>query len=575
MDIAKLDECIRFSKQRLEKTCNERREAVRQFVGTHYGDNGADNVIPTNLLELATTIYLRLLAANAPKCIVSTDDFNLKSFAADMEIVLNQIPGEIRLASTIRKAVMEAMFSMGIVKVGITGTNDRPNIGDEPFVSLVQMDDYFVDMSARSWDEIQYEGNEYWMTVDDVKSAYGVELARDEYHGDSTDGVEQARSITNNDTGGELSDRVLLRDVYLPRTNEMVTYAVATKQIIRTVPWDGPEGTPYIKLMFSEVPGNLLPLPPVAVWRDLHDLGNQIFRKLAKQGVSRKTVATFQGGSDEEIARFARAKDGDAIRYNGSAPNEISVGGVDNGNLAFYIQIRDLFNIFAGNLDSLGGLSKQTDTAAQDKLINEAASARIQAMGDRTIDFAKDIFKRLAWYTWTDPIRERKFVKFASKRFNIGISKKWTPETRDGDFLDYNFDIAVFSMQDDSPSTRVQKLLTTFERFIFPMLQQFQEQGAYIDLKGLTDYIGRNSNIPELSQFIQFADRPDAPRELGQNPNPEYVSTKAPVTRRVYERVNRPGASRQGRDAVMMQTLLGGNPQPAEMASVAMGRSMA
>jgi hypothetical protein len=87
---------------------------------------------------MAVSIYLRLLAARAPKCIVGTDNSALRPFAADMEIVLNQLPKEIDLRSTLRRAVVEAMFSMGVVKVGIGGTNDNRNIGDEPFVSVVQ-----------------------------------------------------------------------------------------------------------------------------------------------------------------------------------------------------------------------------------------------------------------------------------------------------------------------------------------------------------------------------------------------------------------------------------------------------
>ena len=121
-----------------------------------------------------------------------------------MEIVLNQIPDEIKLSDTLRRAVLEAIFGMGIVKVGIAGIDPRPNFGDEPFVSLVTLDDYFVDMSARSWDEIQYEGNEYWMTVREVKDAYGIDVAPDEYTGTSKQGEKQGRVQTNDDANAQL-----------------------------------------------------------------------------------------------------------------------------------------------------------------------------------------------------------------------------------------------------------------------------------------------------------------------------------------------------------------------------------
>lgn len=568
LELAKLHDSIDNSKQKMGRLCEERVSAVEQFVGTHYAENGAKDAVPVNLLELATTIYLRLLAARAPHCLVTTETRSLKPFAADMEIVLNQIPDEIKLSDTLRRAVLEAIFGMGIVKVGIAGIDPRPNFGDEPFVSLVTLDDYFVDMSARSWDEIQYEGNEYWMTVREVKDAYGIDVAPDEYTGTSKQGEKQANGITNYDASAQYEERVLLRDVYITHENRMVTYAPESMLILNDVSWDGPEGTPYIKLWFSDVPSNLLPLPPVAVWRDLHDFSNTLFRKIGNEAASRKTVVLMQGGSDEQAKRFCNAKDGEAIAYSGAKPEEVHVGGVDNAALALVLQSNDLMSRFAGNLDSLGGLSAQSATASQDKLLNEAASARVAAMSARTADFAKEIFERLAWYVWTDPVRVRKFRRVYSKILDIGEDKLWTPETRDGDFVDYNFSIDAFSMQDDSPAMRMQKLNETMQNFVYPMLQQLTEQGAIIDMQTLLDYIAKNSNQPILSEIVRFQEeRPQPERDLGGSSEPSYVSTKAPVTKRIYERVNRPGKmTSQGRTAVMVQALMGQKSQPADMA---------
>ena len=88
-------------------------------------------------------------------------------------------------------------------------------------------------------------------------------------------------------------------------------------------------------------------------------------------------------------------------------------------------------------------------------------------------------------------------------------------------------------------------------------------------------YIGENSNLPDLPGFIRFQDMAEeSSRPISGNPRPEYISTKSPVSHRTYERVNRPGATRHGRDAALMQTLLGGKAQGAEMAALSMGREM-
>lgn len=575
MDIKKLHESIQFSNQKLEVARKERLKAVKQFVGSHYGEKGAEKKVPVNMLEMAVSIYLRLLAARAPKCVVSTDNKMLKGFATDFEIVLNQLPKEIGLRNTLRRAVVEAMFSVGVVKVGIGGTNESRNIGDEPFVSVVQIDDYFCDMSARSWDEVQYEGNDYWLPVDAVKKLYGTDIVSEDYNGTNDVGQEQANTITGGESQNVLFPRVRLRDVYVYATNRLITYVPSNNKVLRDIPWDGPEGSPYIRLGFTDVPGNLLPLPPVAVWQDLHDLSNSLFRKLSHQAVSHKRVAVFQSGSDDDITNFKNAADGEGVR-SAARSEVVQVGGVDQPTLAYFLNVWDRYNMICGNLDALGGLSVQSDTATQEKLVSEAASARLKDMGDSVIEFVKQIFLRLAWYVWTDPVRERKYVKVFSEKFGISLNKEWTPETRDGDFLDYNFDINVFSMQDDGPATRIQKLMTTFERLVMPMQPMMEAQGLAIDMKAVLDYVARNSNLPELSEMIVPMNAPPdgmtPPR--GGSPHPEYVSTKAPVTRRVYERVNRPGATRHGRDAALMQTLVGGKAQPAEMAALGANRTM-
>lgn len=574
LDINKLDSSVKWSLQKLEKYRATATKAVTQYVGSHYGEGGSSKRVPVNLLELATTIYVRLLAARAPKCNITCSDSRLRPFAADLELVVNQIPKEIGLTDTIQRAVVQAMFSMGVVKVGLRGVSEDPNVGDEPFVSLVRTEDYFCDMSAHSWDEIQYEGNDYWMDINHVKEMFGVDLTPEEDNNVGDEGQISTRAISVDDTSVPLFERVRLRDVYIVSSGHLITYDIRTRKILRDIPWDGPEGSPYVRLGFSHVPSNLMPLPPVHLWLDLHDLANTVFRKLSNQATRKKTVTVFQGGNEEDVHRFKTAEDGEAIRSN-AKPQDMSVGGVDSGNLAFFIQNKDLFNILAGNIDALGGLSAQADTAAQEKLIGEASSARLKSMGDSVIDFARAIFRRLAWYAWTDPVRKRVLNKPAGKNTGVFVKVEWTPETRDGDFLDYNLDIDVFSMRDDSPSTRIEKMMLVLERVFLPLQQQLTEQGGYIDMKYLSAYIGENTNLPELSDFIKFQDGSMAPsRPVAGNPNPEYVSTKSPYSRRVYERVNRPGATRHGRDAALMQTLLGGKAQQNDMAALAVGREM-
>jgi hypothetical protein len=572
----RLKDAVDWSIRQLDTPRRKRVEAVRQFVGSHYADDGSEKVVPVNLIELAVTIYIRQLAARAPRVMVSTKIPSLKIAAGEMELAINQLPDELGLGDTFRRAVLEAMFCIGVVKCGICW-NGKTYLGrryGEPYAEIVSIDDYFVDMSAKSYDTIQFEGNDYWISLEDARNnpsfAGAEKLEADEHTVTGDDGGGRAEGVTQDEGGEVYRDKVWLRDVWLPAENKLLTYAVKTGVKLAEVDWDGPEGGPYHRLSFSDVPGNVLPLPPVSLWRDLHDLENRLFRKLGKQADNQKTVLGFSSGDDEDIQRFKDARDGDGIRYTGSKPEQLTAGGVDQLTLAFFLQTRDLFSYMAGNLDALGGLAPMTETVGQDQMLSNAASARIRDMSDAAVKFYRSVFKSLAWYEWTDPVRVRTIEK-RLKGTEFFVKTRWSEETREGDFLDYNFDIDVYSMQDDSPSTRLQRIEMIFERFILPLAPMILEQGGTIDAQALLDLLAKYSDTEELKELVKFAQGMPEQEEQPRGGSPQPARMPAHTTR-TYERVNRPGATRQGKDQVLTQLLLG-NAQKSEAATLFRGVS--
>lgn len=566
INTTKLFAAIKWSEKQLEKPREERVLSLREYVGKHYNTDGSSFVVPINFLELAVTIYSRLLAARNPRVKFTTDNRNLRPFAKDTEIALNQIPDEIKLGKILERSVIEALFRFAVAKVGLKLTDSTENgpPGTEPYVEMVSIDDYFCDMSAKSYKSIQYEGNTYWMELETAKELFkDNDLNADEHTVSGLEGEERADGISSDEGGDVYKDQIQLRDVWLPGTRQLLTYAVNEDKILRVVNWDGPEEGPYEMLGFSYVPGNVLPLPPTALWYDLHDLANKLFRKLSKQAISKKRIIAFSGNGDEGPNQIKNASDGEGIKYSGQKPENIDVGGIDQVTLAFLLQVADRFNYFAGNLDSLGGLAPSTDTVGQDKLLSEAASARLQGMREKTLDFAQAIFKRLAWYEWTDPIRVRKIHK-GIPGTDIGVDLDWSADTREGDFLDYNFNIDVYSMQEDSPSTKLQKIGLVLERFIFPMLPMIQQQGGQIDIQSLIKMISEYSNLPEFADLVKFVSGIQQPPAVEGNQVPAMANN----TTRTYERVNRPGATRHGKDDVMTRLLMGSGVQGSEAASL-------
>ena len=98
-----------------------------------------------------------------------------------------------------------------------------------------------------------------------------------------------------------------------------------------------------------------------------------------------------------------------------------------------------------------------------------------------------------------------------------------------------------------------------------------------MNLPGLMETYAKYADLPELKNII-------VPVNQGQSPGESMLPTTAPeselqeegssgedgrlsqspVTHRTNERISRPGATRQGAEASLVQTMMGGNPQQSE-----------
>ena len=581
MDFKQLVDAANESDRKLMPFREKRKALVSLFCGSEYSDDGEAKKVYLNLLSLATNIYVRQCAVRAPTARVTSPYVELRPTAANLSLACREAARECKLGLTLRRAVTEAMFSpLATVKVGLQRTGEKDVNGQnvdvtEPFVKLVSFDDYVRDMSARSAYEPAFEGNTYYLSREELEEKYPkakrLKLTADDLGMQSTYGDERTESISHSPGSGEDNwrQRVAVRDLWLKKERLLVTYVKSRPDFpIGVIELDSPEEGPFHSLWFTDVPDNAMPLPPFSVLKNIQELANSMFRRLAHQAQIQKRVVGF---SDEESAnRFKNVKDGDGLLWTGQKPENIQVGGIDPKDLALLIQLKDMFSWAAGNLDSLGGLSPMAETAKQDEMLAKSASAQLADMQDAAAGFAHQVFRQITWYEWTDPVRERILEK-EIQGTDVVIPARWSRATRQGDFLDFNFYINPQSMRENSPAAKIQKLNGILTQFYQPLMPFFQQQGLTVDIRGLNQMIADYANLPELEQLIISLDPNVGADTEGPVGNPNPVG-KASNTTRTYERVNRPGATRVGKDMALMQTLMGGNVQPAE--SEAMFRSV-
>jgi len=243
---------------------------------------------------------------------------------------------------------------------------------------------------------------------------------------------------------------------------------------------------------------------------------------------------------------------------------EYSFGGVKNESLAFLVIVRDMFVYLQGNLDALGGLSPQAETLGQEQMLSANASARVQKMRMRIEDFTTQGAKDIGQILWTDPSYRIPLVKKTPVE-GLEAHFEWGPEDREGDFYQYNIKVEPYSMQRKTPEERLAFIDKYMQTVVLPLMPMLQAQGVTVNFEMINRLYSKYGRMPELEEIISFAN-PQLPMQ-----QPVQTPGMPANTKRTYERINRPGATRQGKDQVLMNTLMGGNNQPAEQASLFRG----
>lgn len=586
-DIADLSQAVGYSRKTLGTFRNKRLTLMREAVGHNYSDNGAKDKVPINLMELSLNIYLQRLVAQNPQVAITTDYPQLKEIVTRYELAGNHVVNEIELGDTLATVVSAAMFSKGIIKIALNAstveyggiTHDTGQV----FADAISLDDWVEDMGVSDNENGQFEGNYWYPTLDEAMAIFpgtdkdDFKLTREQNQKDQKDHNISEGSNRLGSTKEEFRPTVKMLDLFLKKQN-LILRCVASDdendpiaKVLSHFDWKGPENGPYRKLGFGSLQGNTMPVAPAMHWFDMHDLANRLFRKLGRQADRQKTVTLVKPGAEKDGNALRDASDGEMLTSNEPRNTaEVTTGGVNPQSLAFTMLIKDLFSYFAGNLDMLGGLGAQSETLGQDQLLSASASMRIQKMQKEVTTFTTNVLRDIMWYLWYDPNpKQRPVIKTAPGFESIAISVPFNPEDREGDYLDYNVKMEPYSMQHQTPESKMQGIRTILLEIVQPLLPMMQQQGVTLNVEKLFRSIAKLSNISELNDIIEYAQPLLDNQPVGTSPEAAQARS-APVTNRITTRRSvSNGGTDQGRAKVLQQTLLGKESQPSETAKLA------
>lgn len=557
-DIKRLRLAMTHSLTKLGPFKRKRIAAMAQYAGKHYGPNSKEqNVdrIPVNKIETLVDVFGRQVAANNPAVLVSTYHEELIPAAASFEIRLNRLMSELDMVGTLREAVTDAIFCMGIVRIGSSVMNpteqgfDVENGG--PYARSISIDDFVWDMRVHREQEVDYMGNRYRMPLDELRDSglYRPDDLDSLIHTEPNEGggLSQEEEVDRDLTlslgtsveFGDYRKYVDLWDIWLPGPNVIVTMPDKGPDIaLRVAPFDGPEGGPYVTLRFGRVPNQLMPKSPVMAAMDLHMFINAAYRKIFRQAERHKEVPWYKGEAAEDMQRLIEAPDGEVVRVDhDNAVGSYKSGGAAPQSIALAMHADRLFGKQFANLDLLGGISPGAGTLGQTEMLAGNANKLIADMQDSFTKFTKRVVQNLAWYEWTDPLREDVIVKAPGE---LDIVELWAPETREGDFVQYDVDIEPYSMQHHSPQSRLQSLMNIYQQILAQGQPMMNQQGVGIDWPKFINTIKKYSNLPELGEILRTLSEDEMERVRTASEDPQ----KAPTTERINTRVNKT----QGKD---------------------------
>ena len=575
------------------KLSNRRRsryDLVLEYIGGEGGDMIDPAFVPSVSPQKRKQMYVYLmlqtaewwsmsLAGNRPRIQLTTQHQELERFRNHFQVGVNNLLREIRVEKAIQAVLQDAFFDIGIARVYL-GDSVEVEVEEGllmdpglPYVDSINIDNWVVDLTAEKWWEVNFEADWCRLPLDrlkedprfDRKVVAQLEPSKLKMSGPQGDPLVRSLSWAGEEDLDEPYRMVDLVNVWLPRENSIAIFpttsdfkfASETKPLA-VIPWDGPETGPYKHLTFHNVPYNLLPIAPAKTLLPLSKLANSLWRKMSAQAERQKDVTIVEPGAESDGRRIKNAKDGDMITVvNKDRVGVLSFGGANPMNQQMYLAAKGEYDRMAGNLQAKMSLGPQAATLGQEELIYAGVAKQEAKMLTHVAGFVEEIVRDLGHLMWVDEALEVP-GSFTIDGTDINVQSNWTPEDREGNFLDYNFDVDVYSLPRRQPEEMFAQLQGLTE-FCLKYPDALGAEGGMISMQEFIRKAAELLNLPDIRRIIKF-DQPPSEPDVAPTADPR----KPAETTRNYVRKNIPtGGTPENQSQTMQQTLLGmagGNP---------------
>jgi hypothetical protein len=521
--VAKLRKATQTAYGGLADFRRRRERFIRRFVGHNYRTN-TDDVLqkirkPTlvNLLAQLVETYGYKMTANNPRVAYDTEFDVYKPFATRLRLSVNRLIHEIDFKTENQAIVTDALFYVGIAHIHNGRSFELDFGGDygkvdpgKPCIYHISLDDWFHDQNARCLRELGFCGHYYKKPLDAVLADPNIpDEAKDAAFGSQQEGEanEYTTPVAKLSTDGQQEDTlepmVQLMDVWLPRERLIVSMLKDSEAPpLRVVEWNGVEHGPYRMLAFQKVPDNLMPLSTVGNVEMLHELYNVLMNQLKEQALQQKTIGIVRQQGVDDGVKSMKARNGEVVPV--ADPQNmgwVSWPGPDAKNQAFVMQLMQLFDRQGGNLPVAAGLGSAADTLGQEQMLMGQVSVMEAQRQQIVYDFAADCLQDIAYLHWHDQFTEQQ------NTYKIGplsIPMGWTPGDRQGNLDAYTMRIEPYSMQYQSPASKIANLDRVMNTYVAPLLPLILQGGGTIDTQLIFDKLAEAFDQPWLRDIVKY-----------------------------------------------------------------------
>lgn len=500
--------------ERMASARKARMACMREYVGRFYSTWNEQPVSnPINLIWQATTTLVPNLVFRRPQARIRALIDDYREYADVAALATTKLAEELKLKDTLRKVVTDSIFMAGFVKLGLCNS-DRTIQVDEwtvdpgmPFCSRVSPSDMILDPLGEDWYDQRLIGNRFRMRRDEALESgmYDEDALRAvptrTYHGHDASQLLGGGA----DEAMHLQDVIEAVEIWLPGSQEVVTLPWSPEgEIVPTelarVQWEGPEEGPYRMLGYAFVPDNVLPLPPVAVWYDLHQAAARAARRIGEQAERGKSILAYTASGWQDAENIQQSGDGSAVQVEDiDSIKEVQYGGATDTAHNYLDWAKNEFSSMAMNIDLLSGTRSQEPTATQAEILQTNTTIRLNDMQNLVYDWVGECLQGLFFYLHTDPLIEMPLIQRRQGQHRTVV---YTPEMREGRWIDFNITVRPYSMSRQDPNTRTRRLMEFFASVIPAVAQAYQILGPALNIENAINIIGQEMGIEELDDII-------------------------------------------------------------------------